>query len=71
MKKIQMIDKNGNEIHVKDYVIMPNPDINDMWLYGEFSACVIEIDIENGYLIVEDGDGDCWTVEPIRVELEE
>jgi hypothetical protein len=35
----------------------------------DFVGVVIEIDKDNGYAVVEDGDGDCWSVEIERLEI--
>lgn len=68
--KTSMKDKNGKEVTTGMHVLMPepNPNSNDAWAYGEFSAYVEEF--KNGYLVVVDGDGDYFCIEPNRVEID-
>jgi hypothetical protein len=61
-------DKNYDEVYVGAEVDIPSPNSEDNWNF-EFTATVVKLDKVNGYVIVEDGDGDCWTVEVERVEL--
>jgi hypothetical protein len=67
---MKAIDKNGKEITTGIHVIMPEPNKNDVWIYGEFVAYVNDI-LDNGNLIVEDGDSDFFEVEANRVEIED
>lgn len=66
--KTSMKDKNGKEIEQGMHVIMPEPNSNDMWNFGGFSAYVEEF--KDGYLVVTDGDGDSFCVEPNRVKID-
>lgn len=52
------------------HVLMPEPNETDVWVYGNFVAYVNDI-LDNGNLIVEDGDSDFFEVEANRVEIEE
>ena len=61
-------DKNYKEVYVGVEVEMPSPNNEDSW-NNEFTATVRKLDKENGYIEVEDGDGDWWTIEVERVEL--
>lgn len=61
-------DKNYDEVYVGAEVDVPPPTQEDQWNFN-FTGTIIKLDKENGYVIVEDGDGDCWTVEVERVEL--
>lgn len=65
-----MQDKNGVEIEEGQTVIVPEPNENDDWNFGGFSADVNKLDVENGFVVVVDGDGDAWCVEPERLEVE-
>lgn len=63
-------DKNGEEIFVGVSVDVPTPNEGqDLWNF-EFTGTVIGLDKTNGYCLIEDGDGDCWCVEPERLEIE-
>lgn len=65
-----MHDKNYKEIELLDTVIVPEPrENNDIWC-GEFIGTVIKF-IEDGYCIVEDMDGDCFTIESELLEVYE
>jgi hypothetical protein len=61
-------DKNYNDVYVGAEVDIESPNGDDSWQH-EFTATVVKLDKVNGYVIVEDRDGDCWTVEVERVEL--
>lgn len=61
-------DKNYQEVYIGAEVEIPSPNSEDMWGH-EFVATVRTLDKENGYVEVEDGDGDWWTVEVERVEV--
>lgn len=65
----KFLDKNGDELFVGANVSVPTPTKEDQWNF-EFSGTVIELIKEDNYCIVEDMDGDCWAVEPERLELE-
>ena len=49
-------------------VVMPEPTQNDVWEIGGWQGRVVDIR-ENGNLVVKDVDGDCFEVEPQRVEV--
>lgn len=60
-------DKNGNALKIGDLVNMPYPESTDSWAY-EFTGT---IDSFNGeYVVVVDGDGDYFDIEPERLEKE-
>jgi len=61
-------DKNYDEVYVGAEVEIPSPNEEDLWNH-EFTATVRKLDKVSGYIEVEDGDGDWWTVEVERVEL--
>lgn len=61
------IDKNGDKLEIHDNIIMPEPEGDDEWRHS-FAAWIIEINDDN--IVVEDGDNDCWTIHPSRVELD-
>jgi hypothetical protein len=63
-----LLDKNGIEVYVGVDVEVPAPTNNDQWNF-DFVGVVIEIDKDNGYAVVEDCDGDCWSVEIERLEI--
>ena len=63
-----LLDKNGVEVYVGVDVEVPSPTSEDQWNF-EFVGVVKELDRENGYAVVEDGDGDCWCVEFERLEI--
>ena len=55
-------------IKVNDDVIMPESNgTDDAWRYGGFAARVADI-LDSGLIVVEDADGDFFTVEASRVE---
>lgn len=45
--------------------MIPDPEEDDDWLYGEFEAIVEGF--RSGYLIVEDADEDSFMISPERV----
>jgi hypothetical protein len=49
-------------------VIVPEPNLEDNWSYGNFTATVIDI-LDNGNVLVEDQDSDIWEIEPERLEM--
>ena len=61
-------DKNYEEVYVGAEVEVPTPTKEDNWNF-EFVGTIVKLDKENGYVIVEDQDGDCFTVEVERVEI--
>lgn len=65
-----MRDKSYKEIELLDIVQVPEPrSFNDNWHY-EFIGTVIKF-IEDDYCIVEDMDGDCFTIESELLEVYE
>ena len=63
---MKRLDKNGDELYVGADVDVPGPTVEDQWNF-DFTGSIIGF--EEDYCIVEDGDGDCWCVEPERLEL--
>ena len=63
---IKVLDMESNVINVGDTVEVPTPDNNDIWMY-DFEGYVNEINED--YVIVEDGDGDCFSVEAYRLKI--
>ena len=63
---MKLLDKNGEVLFIGADVDVPNPTSEDQWNF-EFTGTIIKFD--DDYCIVEDGDGDCWCVEPERLEL--
>ena len=61
-----MKDKNGKTIEVGMTVDVPTPIDNDIHNF-EFEGYVEEI--KDDYVIVMDGDGDCFAIEPGRLEI--
>ena len=61
-----MKDKNGNTIEVGMVVDVPGPNEGDMHNFG-FEGYVEEL--QENYVIVIDGDGDCFAIEPERLEI--
>jgi hypothetical protein len=60
------MDKNGDEIYVGAPVNVDPPGLDDFWNF-DFGGTIIEI--EDDFAIVEDGDGDCFSVEFGKLEL--
>ena len=64
-----MLDKNGYPIEVGDAVLVPEPiDGDDLWNCS-FMGVVDGFRYEN--VIVVDGDGDCFDIDPERLELQD
>lgn len=61
-------DKNYNLIELGMYVELPDPNFEDDNWSHSFVGSVLKID-DFGYIIVEDIEGDCFAVEPERVEI--
>ena len=61
-----MKDKNGNNLSVGDYVMVPPPSGSDQWNF-DFEGIIIEFREDDA--VVEDSDGDCWCVESNRLEI--
>ena len=71
MTATQMIDKNGLDIEIDSNVSVPYPNelSNDTWL-REFVGTVIDADDEDaGFISVVDKNGECFYIEPHRVEV--
>jgi len=62
------MDKNGDEIYVGTVVNVDSPSPNDSWNF-DFQGTVIKLNLEDAFAIVEDGDGDCFSVEFGKLEL--
>ena len=60
-------DINKNIIYIDDNVIVPEPNESDLHNFS-FVGNVIDI-LENGNVIVEDGDFDCFEIESDRLEV--
>lgn len=59
----------NKKIKVGDLVIVPEPNhSDDAWLYSGFVARVVKL-LDDTYCIVEDADGDGFTVEKNRLRL--
>ncbi len=65
MKKVY--DKNGEVISTMLTVKVPEPNEEDLY-NNEFVGTVTDI-LPDGYVVVEDQDFDCWTIEPERLEI--
>lgn len=65
---MEIIDKNGKPILKGDTVNVPSPTELDNWNH-DFTGHVEDIE-NNGYIIVMDGDGDCFIVEAERLEVD-
>ena len=61
------LDVNGNPINKFDEVIVPEPNESDLHNF-EFTGMVD--DFRNGNVLVVDGDGDIFEIEPERLEVE-
>jgi len=68
MKHFTTVDLYGNVIGVDDNVIVPDPNDTDLHQHS-FTGNVKEIK-ENGNVIVEDGDWDCFEIEGHRLILD-
>ena len=64
---IKNFDKNGILINFNDDVEMPHPNETDIH-HHEFVGNVANI-LDDGNIIVEDGDGDFFEIEAIRVSV--
>lgn len=60
-------DKNYSLIELGMYVEVPEPTKEDNWNHS-FVGSVLKIE-EDNYIVVEDFDGDCFTVECERLEI--
>lgn len=64
-------DMNDEPIEIGDYVIIPDPEEDDTWNYGEISVSVDSIDKDSGIITVVDADDDYFDVEANRVKIED
>jgi len=62
--KLMLKDSTGRILQVGDSVEVPSPKKNDMWNH-DFVADVDSF--SEGYVIVRDGDDDCFAVESNRL----
>ena len=60
-------DKNKNIIYIDDNVFVPEPNESDLHNFS-FVGNVVSIS-EDGNVIVEDGDFDCFEIESDRLEV--
>ena len=67
MKKV--FDKNGREIKDTDTVNVPEPNGSDIHQH-EFTGHVADI-LDNGNVVVEDGDSEFFEIEANRLEVED
>jgi hypothetical protein len=63
-----MRDKNDVEIYEDDRVIVDDPGPSDDWNHS-FSGTVDSLDREEWWVIVEDGDGEIFWVDPGMIEV--
>lgn len=64
---MQLYDKNGIEIRLTAEVNVPEPNETDIHQH-EFTGSILQI-LENGNVIVVDGDSDCFEIEANRLEI--
>ena len=62
------VDKNGVKLEVMQIVNVPDPIADDIHNH-EFQGTVADI-LDNGNVIVEDGDSDFFEIEGYRLEVE-
>jgi len=62
-----LVDKSGIEIHMKDFVEVPDPTPDDLWEHS-FVGIVISTTRGDGVITVRDTADDCWDVDANRVE---
>ena len=67
--QIHAADMNNTIIKMGNTVRIPEPTPNDLWQH-EFVATVIDY-LDNGEIIVEDQDSDCYQMVPHIVEIVE
>ena len=65
---MKLFDKNYEELYVGAYVEVPTPTSEDNWNF-EFQGTVVKLETIDGYVVVEDMNGDCFAVESERVEI--
>lgn len=65
---MKRLDINGEELYIGADVEVPSPTNEDQWNF-EFVGTIKEFNDTDDYCIVEDMEGDCWCVEPERLEL--
>ena len=59
-------DAHSAELHLKDQVIVPDPEAGDLWQHS-FTGAIISTTRGDGIVCVKDQDDDCWNVEANRV----
>lgn len=64
------LDMNGKAIQMFDDVNVPEPKSDGSDLHN-FDFVGMVDGFRNGNVIVVDGDGDCFEIEPERLEIEE
>ena len=65
---MKLFDKNYEELYVGADVEVPTPTSEDNWNF-EFQGTVVKLETVDGYVVVEDMNGDCFAVESERVEI--
>ena len=65
----KFVDKNGIELEVMQHVLVPDPISDDIHNH-EFTGTVADI-LDNGNVVVEDGDSDFFEIEAYRLEVVE
>ena len=65
---IEECNKNELELYVGVNVEVPPPNPDDLWNF-EFDGVVVSLDKNNQLAVVEDGDGNCWSVEFNRLKM--
>lgn len=69
MKKNQRPkDKNKVRIQIGDGVIVPDPDVDDVW-NNSFTGVVVGFNKDFTLVTVEDQEADCFSVEPNKLEV--
>ena len=63
----EVFDKNRKQINVMNEVLVPEPNESDIHNF-EFVGTVSDI-LDNGNVIVEDGDSDFFEIEAERLEV--
>jgi len=64
---VKAFDKNGKEIHHFASVEVPEPNDSDNYNFSFVGTAIDHLD--NGNVIVEDGDSDCFEIEANRLEV--
>ena len=66
---VKAFDKNGKEINHLALVEVPKPNDSDIHKFSFVGTAIDHLD--NGNIIVEDGDSDCFEIEANRLEVQE